>query len=55
MFRPKPQNCRFSDTTKNHDLTTKMQNTAKNRKITKKAISANVSDSEDLDYEYDIP
>ena len=55
MFRPKPQNCHFSDTTKNRDLTTKMQNTAKNRKITTKAISANVSDSEDSDYEYDIP
>ena len=55
MFRPKPQNRHFSDTTKNHDLTTKMQNTAKNRKITKKAISANESDSEDSDYEYDIP
>ena len=55
MFRPKPQNFRFSDTTKNRDLTTKMQNTAKNRKITKKAISVNESDSEDSDYEYDIP
>ena len=55
MFRSKPQNHRFSDTTKNRDLRTKMQNTAKNRKITKKAISANVSDSEDSDYEYDIP
>ena len=33
---------------------TKMQNTAKKRKITKKAISANESDSEDSDYEYDI-
>ena len=55
MFRPKPQNCRLSDTTKNHDLMTKMQNTAKKRKITKKAISANESDSEDSDYEYDIP
>ena len=32
MFRPKPQNFRFSDTTKNRDLTTKMQNTAKNKK-----------------------
>ena len=32
-----------------------MQNTAKNRKITKKAISANESDSEDSDYEYHIP
>ena len=55
MFRPKPQNCRLSDTTKNRDLMTKMQNTAKKRKITKKAISANESDSEDSDYEYDIP
>ena len=55
MFRPKPQNCRLSDTTENCDLTTKMQNTAKKRKITKKAISANESDSEDSDYEYDIP
>ena len=55
MFRPKPQNFHFSDTTKNRDLTTKMQNTAKNRKITKKAISVNESDSEDSDYEYDIP
>ena len=55
MFRPKPQNFRFSDTTKNRDLTTKMQNTAKNRKITNKAISVNESDSEDSDYEYDIP
>ena len=32
-----------------------MQSTAKKRKITKKAISANESDSEDPDYEYDIP
>ena len=32
-----------------------MQNTAKNRKITNKAISVNESDSEDSDYEYDIP
>ena len=55
MFRPKPQNFHFSDTTKNRDLTTKMQNTAKNRKITNKAISVNESDSEDSDYEYDIP
>ena len=55
MFRPKPQNHRLSDTTKNRDLMTKMQNTAKKRKITKKAISANESDSEDSDYEYDIP
>ena len=55
MFRPKPQNRRLSDTTKNRDLMTKMQNTAKKRKITKKAISANESDSEDSDYEYDIP
>ena len=55
MFRPKPQNFCFFDTTKNRDLTTKMQNTAKNRKITKKAISVNESDSQDSDYEYDIP
>ena len=55
MFRPKPQNHRSSDTTKNRDLVTKMQNTAKKRKITKKAISVNESDSEDSDYEYDIP
>ena len=32
MFRPKPQNRRFSDTTKNRDLMTKMQNTAKKKK-----------------------
>ena len=55
MFRPKPQNHHLSDTTKNCDLMTKMQNAAKKRKITKKAISANESDSEDSDYEYDIP
>ena len=55
MLRPKPQNHCFSETTKNRDLITKMQNTAKNRKITKKAISVNESDSEDSDYEYDIP
>ena len=55
MFRPKLQNRRLSDATKNRDLMTKMQNTTKKRKITKKAISANESDSEDSDYEYDIP
>ena len=52
MFRPKPQKPRVSYNIKKRDLTTK---TAKKRKNTNKAISTNESDSEDSDYEYDIP
>ena len=52
MFRPKPRNPHLSYNIKKRNLTTK---SAKKRKNTNKAISTKESDSEDSDYEYDIP
>ena len=52
MFRPKPRNPHLSYNIKKRNLMTK---SAKKRKNTNKAISTKESDSEDSDYEYDIP
>ena len=55
IFRPKQQNRRSSLITRNRDSKTEKGEIIKKRKITKKVISVTESNSDDSDYENNIP